>query len=80
MQIPGTVAFIWVNILVMTMGIISTSAAIVIFPEEQRLLWAPYDLLAAWMKTGGSGARAGTFFSGICFCMAQAAMNALANG
>lgn len=71
---------VWVNILVMVLGIISTSAAIVIFPEENRLLWAPYELFGAWLKIGGAGARAGTFFSGLCFAIAQIWMNATANG
>lgn len=79
-QVPGSVAMIWVNILVMMLGTISTSAAIVIFPEERRLLWAPYELLGAWLKTGGAGARAGAFFSGLCFTGAQVALNCSANG
>jgi cytosine/uracil/thiamine/allantoin permease len=79
-QIPGTVAMIWVNIVVMVFGIVSTSAAIAIFPNESRLLWAPYELLGAWLKVGGAGARAGAFFSGLCFVLAQIIMNVTANG
>ena len=71
---------IWVNIVVMVFGIVSTSAAIAIFPNESRLLWAPYELLGAWLKVGGAGARAGAFFSGLCFVLAQIIMNVTANG
>lgn len=59
----------------MVFGILATSAAIVLFPEETRLLWAPYDLLLAFQKEGGPGTRAITFFAGVILMIPQLAIN-----
>lgn len=65
---------------VTALGIFSTSAAVQIFPEETTLLWAPFDLLEAFMRYGGRGARAGAFFAGLAFVAGQLCINVTGNG
>lgn len=69
------ISHFFLEILVTLLGIISTSAAVQIFPDEGRLLWAPYELLLAFQKDGSAGARAGTFFAGVILVIPQLAMN-----
>lgn len=79
--IPAQLSFILISSTVIFFGIISTSAAITIFPTEQRLLWAPFDLLEAFLtQRGGPGTRAAAFFYGLCFMLAQQSMNAAGKG
>lgn len=56
-------------------GILATSAAVEIFPEENRLLWAPFDLLLSFQKEGGPGTRAATFFAGLILVVPQLGIN-----
>lgn len=62
-------------LLVTVFGTLATSAAIVIFPEEDRLLWSPWDLLLAFQKEGSAGARAATFFAGLVLVVPQLGIN-----
>lgn len=64
-----------VDLLVCLFGILATSAAVKVFPGEDRLLWAPYDLLDAFQRNGGSGARAGAFFAGLALMIPQFGIN-----
>lgn len=74
--LPGQIiSHMILPLLITICGIISTSAAVEIFPEEKRLLWAPYDLLLAFQKQGGSGTRATTFFGGLLLIVPQLAIN-----
>lgn len=62
-------------LLVTVFGILATSAAVEVFPEEDRLLWAPYELLLAFQREGGAGARAATFFGGLVLLVPQLGIN-----
>lgn len=74
--LPGQIISHMVLPLVITIfGIVATSAAVEIFPEEKRLLWAPFDLLLTFQKNGGGGARAATFFGGLVLIIPQLAIN-----
>ena len=79
-QIPAQVTAALCLLLVSVMGILSASAAVVIFPDEQKLLWTPADLLFAFIRNGGKGARAAAFFAGLACCATQAALNVSGNG
>ena len=57
-------------------GIICTSAAVKIFPEEKTLLWAPWDLVISFQQQSGSaGARAAAFFAGCALVFFQLGAN-----
>ncbi|KAK9900701.1 hypothetical protein P389DRAFT_208144 [Cystobasidium minutum MCA 4210] len=62
-------------LIVTVFGILSTSAALEIFPDEDRLLWAPYELLLVFQREGGARARAATFFAGLVLVMPQLGIN-----
>ena len=61
-------------------GIIVTSCAAQLYPEE-GLLWQPYDLLTAIQKhSGNSGrARAAVAFASIAFILAQIGLAVVQN-
>jgi NCS1 family nucleobase:cation symporter-1 len=74
--LPSQIISHWIIPLVLTVfGILATSAAVEVFPEETRLLWAPFDLLLAFQKRGGAGIRAATFFGGAVLVLPQLAIN-----
>lgn len=68
-------AHMFLPILVTTFGIIATSAAVEVFPEEDRLLWAPYEVLLAYQQRGGAGVRAATFFGAAVLIIPQLGIN-----
>lgn len=70
-QTPAQVSAASCLLLVRVFGILSASAAVIIFPEEKRLLWTPSDLLIAFILDGGKGARAAAFFAGLACCGTQ---------
>lgn len=41
-QFPAQISLIYAELAVVLFGILSASAAIVIFPDEKELLWSPY--------------------------------------
>lgn len=64
-------------VLITTFGIIATSAAVKVFPNEEKLLWAPYEVLLAFqrLENAGPGIRAATFFGGLVMVFPQLGMN-----
>lgn len=71
------------TIVVALIGIICTSCAAKIFPEQEGvLLWEPYRLLTALQAhyNNGSGARAGVAFASLAFMVAQFGMVVANNG
>lgn len=74
--VPGQVlSRMILPLLVTAFGILATSAAVEVFPNERRLLWAPYELLLAYQMRGGAGARAATFFGGLVLLIPQLRIN-----
>ncbi|KIJ46307.1 hypothetical protein M422DRAFT_226826 [Sphaerobolus stellatus SS14] len=79
-QIWGQVFIIPVSLLISNiMGIVATSCARGIYPEEP-LLWKLYDLLQAIQTHGGNGVRAAVFFAGFAFFLSQLCVNVVAFG
>lgn len=64
-----------IPLLVSVFGILATSAAVEIFPDEDELLWGPWELLLAFQKQGGAGTRAATFFAGLVLIVPQLGIN-----
>lgn len=62
-------------LLVTVFGILTTSAAVEVFPDENRLLWAPYEVLLAYQMKGGAGVRAATFFGALVLIIPQLGIN-----
>lgn len=59
-------------VLVACIGIICTSCAATLYPDEKTLLWQPYALLEAIRANeDSSGARAGVAFASIAFMLSQ---------
>ncbi|KAL2867511.1 nucleobase cation symporter-1 family protein [Aspergillus lucknowensis] len=68
------------TIVVACIGIICTSCATTLYPEEGALLWNPYDLLDAVRRNEGTyGARAGVAFASIAFMLSQFGMVVASN-
>lgn len=69
------------TILVACVGIVCTSCAVSIYPDESELLWQPYTLLDAIRRNeeGRSGARAGVAFASIAFMLSQFGMVVASN-
>lgn len=65
-----------VYVLSTLVGIIGTSATVVIYGE---LLWNPLNIYLKWIETGSSGARAGAFFCGAAWMISQVCTNVTAN-
>lgn len=65
------------KLLITTFGIIATSAAVKVFPNETKLLWAPYEVLLAFqrLENVGPGTRAVTFFDGLAVVIPQLGIN-----
>ncbi|EPQ55582.1 hypothetical protein GLOTRDRAFT_138462 [Gloeophyllum trabeum ATCC 11539] len=61
------------------LGLITTSCARGLFPEEP-LLWRLYDLLQAIQEHGGNGTRAAVFFAAFAFFLSQICVNVVACG
>ncbi|KAJ9137270.1 NCS1 nucleoside transporter [Pleurostoma richardsiae] len=60
------------TIVVACIGIICTSCAATLYPQEDSLLWQPYAFLDAIRRNeGNSGARAGVAFASIAFMVSQ---------
>ncbi|CCH46198.1 Allantoin permease [Wickerhamomyces ciferrii] len=57
-------------------GILASSASTAMYGET---LWSPLDLLDRYVKAGTSGDRAGVFFIGAAFALAQVGTNISAN-
>lgn len=60
-------------------GIIVSSASVVIYPDEEEPIWNPLHLLERFIDDGGSGERFGTFVIGLAFALAQLGTNIAAN-
>jgi NCS1 family nucleobase:cation symporter-1 len=68
------------TIIVACIGIVCTSCAATLYPEEKKLLWQPYAFLDAIRKyEGNSGARAGVAFASIAFMFSQFGMVVASN-
>jgi NCS1 family nucleobase:cation symporter-1 len=60
------------TIVVACIGIVCTSCAATLYPQEQKLLWNPYVFLEAVRKyEDNQGARAGVAFASIAFMLSQ---------
>ncbi|KAG9521466.1 NCS1 nucleoside transporter, partial [Aureobasidium melanogenum] len=63
------------TIVVACIGIVCTSCAATLYPQEKKLLWQPYAFLDAIREHEGTkGARAGVAFASIAFMLAQFGM------
>lgn len=64
-------------VIITTFGIVATSAAVKVFPNETKLLWAPYEVLLAFqqLENAGPGTRAATFFGGLAMVVPQLGIN-----
>ncbi|KAK1637396.1 uracil permease [Colletotrichum phormii] len=68
------------TIIVACIGIICTSCAATIYPDEGKLLWQPYAFLDAVRKNEANpGARAGVAFASIAFILSQFGMVVASN-
>ncbi|KAL3468948.1 permease for cytosine/purines, uracil, thiamine, allantoin-domain-containing protein [Aspergillus californicus] len=68
------------TIIVSCIGIICTSCATAIYPQETSLLWNPYDFLDAVRRNEDNrGARAGVAFASIAFMLSQFGMVVASN-
>ncbi|KAJ0382730.1 hypothetical protein COL922a_011948 [Colletotrichum nupharicola] len=68
------------TIIVACVGIICTSCAATLYPDEGKLLWQPYAFLEAVRKNeDNSGARAGIAFASIAFMFSQFGMVVASN-
>ncbi|KAI9367374.1 permease for cytosine/purines, uracil, thiamine, allantoin-domain-containing protein [Aspergillus egyptiacus] len=68
------------TIIVACIGIICTSCATTIYPEERELLWNPYDFLDAVRRhEDNRGARAGVAFASTAFMFSQFGMVVASN-
>ncbi|KAF7550218.1 hypothetical protein G7Z17_g5852 [Cylindrodendrum hubeiense] len=68
------------TIIVACIGIICTSCAASLYPDEDKLLWQPYAFLDAIREHEGSrGARAGVAFASIAFMFSQFGMVVASN-
>ncbi|KAL3451546.1 permease for cytosine/purines, uracil, thiamine, allantoin-domain-containing protein [Aspergillus insuetus] len=68
------------TIVVACIGIICTSCATTLYPNEESLLWNPYDFLNAVRRNEGTrGARAGVAFASIAFMLSQFGMVVASN-
>lgn len=68
------------TIIVACIGIVCTSCAATLYPEEKKLLWQPYAFLNAVRKhEDNSGARAGVAFASIAFMFSQFGMVVASN-
>lgn len=76
--LPSLPWYPWVRTIVVALiGIICTSCAAQIFPEQEgTLLWAPYDLYAALQAHYGNSSHSGAAvaFGGLSFMIAQLGM------
>ncbi|KUI67734.1 Uridine permease [Cytospora mali] len=67
-------------IVVACIGIICTSCAATLYPDETKLLWQPYVFLDAIRENEGThGARAGVAFASIAFMFSQFGMVVASN-
>ncbi|KAL4905074.1 permease for cytosine/purines, uracil, thiamine, allantoin-domain-containing protein [Aspergillus multicolor] len=68
------------TITVACIGIICTSCAATLYPQEEGLLWNPYDFLDAVRRNEDNrGARAGVAFASIAFMLSQFGMVVASN-
>ncbi|KAL4789571.1 permease for cytosine/purines, uracil, thiamine, allantoin-domain-containing protein [Aspergillus venezuelensis] len=68
------------TIIVACIGIICTSCATTLYPNEEALLWNPYDFLDAVRRNENNrGARAGVAFASIAFMLSQFGMVVASN-
>ncbi|KAI1778577.1 NCS1 nucleoside transporter [Hypoxylon cercidicola] len=68
------------TIVVACIGLVCTSCAATLYPEETKLLWQPYAFLDAVRKHEGTqGARAGVAFASIAFMLSQFGMVVASN-
>ncbi|KAL4960009.1 nucleobase cation symporter-1 family protein [Aspergillus stella-maris] len=68
------------TIIVACIGIICTSCATTLYPNEEGLLWNPYDFLDAVRRNEDNrGARAGVAFASIAFMLSQFGMVVASN-
>ena len=67
------VALPFINVLMSMFGVINTSCAKVVYGSY---IWSPLELAAQW---DGPGGRAGAFFVGFCWVVAQIGTNLSAN-
>ena len=68
------------TIVVACIGIVCTSCAATLYPQESSLLWQPYAFLdAIRVNEGNRGARAGVAFASIAFMFAQFGMVVASN-
>ncbi|KAG9516977.1 NCS1 nucleoside transporter, partial [Aureobasidium melanogenum] len=68
------------TIVVACIGIVCTSCAATLYPQEKKLLWQPYAFLDAIREHEGTkGARAGVAFASIAFMLAQFGMVVASN-
>lgn len=73
--IPAQITVVILIAAVAIFGVLATSAAAKFYPAED-LLWAPYNLLIAFIRIEGSaGARAAAFFGGMALAIGQLGMN-----
>ncbi|KAH9939657.1 NCS1 nucleoside transporter family [Epithele typhae] len=62
------------SVIIAVIGLIVTSCAAGLYPEE-GLLWEPYELLEVIQRNGGSRSRVACFFAGCVFVMSQFGIN-----
>ncbi|KAH7028090.1 NCS1 nucleoside transporter [Microdochium trichocladiopsis] len=68
------------TIVVACIGIVCTSCAATLYPQEKALLWNPYSFLEAVRRhEDNSGARAGVAFAAIAFMVSQFGMVVASN-
>lgn len=68
------------TIIVACIGIVCTSCAATLYPQEKKLLWNPYAFLEAIRKhEDNQGARAGVAFASIAFMLSQFGMVVASN-
>ncbi|KAF2103864.1 uracil permease [Rhizodiscina lignyota] len=60
-------------------GIMVSSASVVIWPELGGPVWNPLDVLTQFLDEGGSAQRFGVFIIATAFCLAQLGTNIAAN-